>query len=253
VEKALYQGFLDTLAADTPLERRFLIISFQQYQEEHPQDPQSLEKLLGEFNALLPLTEADLREDEVVAPPTPEPTIAAPASLPKPPVAASVKPTAAPLPSRPEAVAPVAAAVAESVPATPSLPRPEVPRHPLTEAAPATAVPLYEKLKAERPMGTSLGETLRSERPNGTTLAEKAPKVESLREAISINQRFSFINELFNGENMEYHAAIQHLDGLPNADVARRYINEDLGQKYNWVRKEEHVNKLLKLIERKFA
>jgi hypothetical protein len=85
-------------------------------------------------------------------------------------------------------------------------------------------------------------------------LAERAgPKVETLREAISINQRFSFINELFGGENMEYHAAIQHLDTLPTADQARDYVSGHLSQRYDWNRKEEHVNKLLKLIERKFA
>ena len=86
------------------------------------------------------------------------------------------------------------------------------------------------------------------------SLAERAgPKVETLREAISINQRFSFINELFNGENMDYHAAIQHLDSLPTPEQARAYVSDDLSQRYDWNRKEEHVNKLLKLIERKFA
>jgi hypothetical protein len=87
-----------------------------------------------------------------------------------------------------------------------------------------------------------------------TPLAERnAPKVGSLREAISINQRFSFINELFNGENMEYHAAIQHLDELPTAEAATAYVRQELAQQYDWSRKEEHVGRLLKLIERKFA
>ena len=86
------------------------------------------------------------------------------------------------------------------------------------------------------------------------SLAERAgTKVETLREAISINQRFSFINELFGGENMEYHAAIQHLDSLPTAEQARAHVTGALLQRYDWGRKEEHVNKLLKLIERKFA
>ncbi len=52
---------------------------------------------------------------------------------------------------------------------------------------------------------------------------------------------------------MEYHAAIQHLDTLPTADQARAYVTGHLSQRYDWGRKEEHVNKLLKLIERKFA
>jgi hypothetical protein len=119
-----------------------------------------------------------------------------------------------------------------------------------TPAPAAAEKPLYEKLKTERTT-PPLSETLRTER-TAATLAEKAPKVESLREAISINQRFGFINELFNGENMEYHAAIQKLDAMPDAATARRYVQEDLAQQYGWVRKEEHVNKLLRLIDRKF-
>ena len=85
-------------------------------------------------------------------------------------------------------------------------------------------------------------------------MAERAAtKVETLREAISINQRFSFINELFGGENMDYHAAIQHLDSLTTAEQARAHVTGALSQRYDWSRKEEHVSKLLKLIERKFA
>ncbi len=121
-------------------------------------------------------------------------------------------------------------------------------------AAPAEA-PLYEKLKATQPTTSHLADTLREAAHGGaTTLAERgAPKVVSLREAISINQRFSFINELFNGENMEYHAAIQHLDSLPDADTALAYVRQELAPRHDWSRKEEHVGKLLKLIERKFA
>ena len=114
-------------------------------------------------------------------------------------------------------------------------------------------MPLHEKLKANQPATAPLAETLRATAVP-VPLAERAgPKVETLREAISINQRFSFINELFGGENMEYHAAIQHLDTLPTADQARDYVSGHLSQHYDWNRKEEHVNKLLKLIERKFA
>ena len=43
---------------------------------------------------------------------------------------------------------------------------------------------------------------------------------------------------------MDYHAAIQHLDSLPTADQARAYVTADLSQRYDWSRKEEHVNKL---------
>ncbi|MBC3540326.1 hypothetical protein H7U12_11600 [Rufibacter sp. H-1] len=78
-------------------------------------------------------------------------------------------------------------------------------------------------------------------------------KIGSLKEAISINQRFSFINELFEGDNMAYHAVIKQLDEYGSPDQAKQYLVKDVGSKYNWSRKEEHVQKLTKLIERKFA
>ena len=114
-------------------------------------------------------------------------------------------------------------------------------------------VPLHEKLKAGQPAAAPLADTLRGNAALASLAERAGPKVDSLREGISINQRFSFINELFGGENMDYHAAIQHLDSLPTAEEARGYVTGDLSQRYEWSRKEEHVNKLLKLIERKFA
>jgi hypothetical protein len=58
---------------------------------------------------------------------------------------------------------------------------------------------------------------------------------------------------LFNGENLEYYQAIQVLDKFEDAATARNYVTHDLSSRYNWTRKEEHVNKLLRLIDRKFA
>ncbi len=144
--------------------------------------------------------------------------------------------------------------VATPAPVLPSTaPQPEArPAQTLAET-PISVVPLYEKLKASRSDSQPLAETLRAHAAPPRPAEHSAPKVETLRAAISINQRFSFINELFNGENMEYHAAIQHLDSLPTAEQARSYLTNDLALRYDWARKEEHVGKLLKLIERKFA
>jgi hypothetical protein len=58
---------------------------------------------------------------------------------------------------------------------------------------------------------------------------------------------------LFNGENLEYYNAIKTLDTFDNADTAKNFVTQDLATRYNWAKKEEHVNKLLRLIERKFA
>jgi hypothetical protein len=248
VDKPFYQGFIDSLPDSSDLSRDFLTHRFELYHAANYKAHQPMQRLVAELSALLPLTTADLLEDgPVSAVATPAP--AAPAPAPAVPVS-----TPTPAPAPPAAVTPptfVAPPAAETAAPAPAQVAPPAPARPLPNTD-SSGVPLHEKLKAGQPAAAPLAETLRASAP--ASLAERpGPKVETLREAISINQRFSFINELFNGENMDYHAAIQHLDSLPTAEQARAYVSGDLTQRYDWGRKEEHVNKLLKLIERKFA
>lgn len=238
--KPFFEGFVNSLpTGNAPLSREFLRQSFDLYQAAHAKELPTLPPLVSEFSALLPLTEADLWDDGPAKPassPAPAQAVAhvAPIAAPAQVVSAPPKP-AAPAAARPQP--PVAAPNAAPTPPPPA------------------EAPLYEKLKATQPATLHLADTLREAAQGpATSLAERgAPKVGSLREAISINQRFSFINELFNGENMEYHAAIQHLDTLPDADAAVAYVQQELAPRHDWSRKEEHMAKLLKLIERKFA
>ena len=228
VDKAFFQGFVESLPVSNDLTPDFLIHRFELYHAANYKTHQPMQRLVEELSALLPLTTADLLEDG--------------------PVSATAA-TAMPEPAR---VAP--AVVAEPVLVTPptfvTAPVPIPTFSIITETA---SVPLHEKLKAGQTTSPALAETLRATATPASMAERTAPKVETLREAISINQRFSFINELFGGENMDYHAAIQHLDSLSTPDQARAYVSNDLSQRYDWSRKEEHVNKLLKLIERKFV
>ncbi|GAB3304821.1 hypothetical protein ACFQT0_00380 [Hymenobacter humi] len=259
IDKAFYQGFVDSLPASSEFSQDFLAHRFELYLAANYKAHQPMQRLVTEFSALLPLTTADLLEDgpvsagaapaapvaEPVATPAPKAPEPAPVVIPK--FVAYPAGTAAPASS---VVAPQPAPEAAPVAPAVSAPAPLV-------SAPASSdvitVPLHEKLKAGQPTAAPLAETLRATAAPAPLAERAGPKVETLREAISINQRFSFINELFGGENMEYHAAIQHLDSLPTADQARAYVTGDLSQRYDWSRKDEHVNKLLKLIERKFA
>ena len=227
VDKAFYQGFVDSLPASSVLSHDFLTHRFELHHAANYKAHQPMQRLVEELSALLPLTTADLLEDGPVSA-----TVAAAAPEPAPAIAPPV--AAAPAPVAPPTFAAGPAAVA---------------------AAPVETanMPLHEKLKAGQAIAPLLAETLRATVAPVALAERTGPKVETLREAISINQRFSFINELFGGENMEYHTAIQHLDSLPTSDQARAYVTGDLLQRYDWSRKEEHVNKLLKLIERKFA
>ena len=255
VDKSFFQGFVDSLPTTGDLSRDFLTHRFELYHAANYRAHQPMQRLVEEFSALLPLTTADLLEDGPVSASS---FLAASAAL--------AVPIAAPAPAPVATSAPVSVAVPSfaaapqrfpvpAVAAAPNVPAVAPPAAPIPSLSgtDSAGMPLHEKLKASQATTPALAETLRSTAVP-TSLAERAgPKVETLREAISINQRFSFINELFGGENMDYHAAIQHLDSLPSADQARAYVTANLSQRYEWSRKEEHVNKLLKLIERKFA
>ena len=228
VDKTFFQGFVESLPVSNDLTPDFLIHRFELYHAANYKTHQPMQRLVEELSALLPLTTADLLEDGPVS-------VTAVTAMPEPaPVAPAVV-------AEPVLVTPPTFVTAPV--ATPAFSI-------ITETA---SVPLHEKLKAGQATSPALAETLRATAAPASIAERTAPKVETLREAISINQRFSFINELFGGENMDYHAAIQHLDSLSTPDQARAYVSNDLSQRYDWSRKEEHVNKLLKLIERKFV
>ena len=251
LDKPFYEGFLDILPHET-LTRATLLERFAHYRTANYKTHQPVQRLVSELSTFLPLTTADLLEDGPVAASvlasTPVPPPASPAS--SVPMHPATPAPAATVPAEPATVPPTSAiAPSPAAPRIEQLPNPTVPA-----VASPEPLPLHEKLKATQPAGPGLAETLRATAPHAPTLTERtAPKVQSLREAISINQRFSFIHELFNDEIIEYHAALQYLDSLPAADQARAYILENLSSRYDWSRKEEHVAKLIKLLERKFA
>jgi hypothetical protein len=243
------------------------------YLQAHYKEQTSVATLLEMLNPMLPINKEDILEK--AAPATAPSTFAAaiptvstnnaplqPAPVPASgPVGPEAFPKPEPVVEKPIAEKPVPQPVPEKLaPAEPTptqQPTPTPVAAPSIEAQPVSTatqtqgpeVKLYEKFKTEKP---NLNETFKkAETP---TLGEKdTRKIESLKESISINQRFSFINELFNGENLEYYEAIQKLDSFPDAASAKNFLLQDLATQHNWVKKEEHINKLLRLIERKFA
>ncbi|MBC7448971.1 MAG: hypothetical protein H7330_13025, partial [Hymenobacteraceae bacterium] len=102
----------------------------------------------------------------------------------------------------------------------------------------------------------TLNDHLRSkvnQTPGLAEVLETKSKVESVSKAITTNQKFAFIAELFDGDRVAYEAAIQRLDSLPDADQARACVTSELAATHSWGGKDEHVQKLLRLIDRKFA
>lgn len=91
-----------------------------------------------------------------------------------------------------------------------------------------------------------------SEKQQSESVAEKAEKgkTTSLKLAIGINDKFFFINELFDGNMKEYNEAIEKLDSFENIDVANNFLNL-LTDKYNWNKDSDAFEQLLGFIHKK--
>ncbi len=224
IDKPLFAGFIDTLSASSR-DREYILSRFKLYINANQDKRTPLAELLQKFNSLLPITEQEATGQEAVVEATP---------LPKPTPAAPVR--------EQEVVSPIHTAQREaSAPAAPSQ-RPAYRPHEedAEEEAPKNMRPTLNDNFRKAP-AASLADTHSNQR------------IESLKNSISINQRFSFINELFNGENMAYYHTIKALDEYTDPEAAKRYITHEVASRYDWSKKQEHVNKLLRLIERKYA
>jgi len=85
------------------------------------------------------------------------------------------------------------------------------------------------------------------------SLGPKIPseKVQELKSAISINDKFIFINELFDGNLREYNETIETLNGLQNLNQASEYL--DLFRKKNfWDTGSKAFKTLSELVNRRF-
>lgn len=81
------------------------------------------------------------------------------------------------------------------------------------------------------------------------TLPPKAEPVQHLKQLININDKFTFINELFDGSLKEYNEAIETLNGFKVKNDAYEYL--DLLRKKNlWELESGTLMKLKDIVER---
>lgn len=245
LDKPLFQEFIESLSSSR-LDREYILDRFRQYLSGQAPRRTTLNTLLDLFNPLLPVSRQNISGRSTDEPPSSAPLPAAPRAAPVRDTAAEairIEKAPAPMFAKPEpARAPAAKSV--SAPAA-SQPKPSQPK-----PAVVSESGLNQKYKVEKP---SRHEAYAKN--TNTSLAENQinKSIGFLKDSISINQRYGFINELFNGQNMEYHAAIKKLDELGDADAAKNYLLKEVAAKYDWSKKEEHVQKLLRLIDRKFT
>ncbi|GAB3795618.1 hypothetical protein GCM10028819_11810 [Spirosoma humi] len=103
---------------------------------------------------------------------------------------------------------------------------------------------------------STLNDTLRESTPaEPTTVAEtfhRAP-IESVARSISLNQKFRFINQLFNGNSSAYNQAVEEIDTLNNYGQALDLISYRYASQYLWDMSSDEVSELVEILKRRFA
>ena len=87
------------------------------------------------------------------------------------------------------------------------------------------------------------------------TIAGKMQKnpVDDLKKSIGINQKFSFINELFDGDSNSYHQAIEKLNGSAGLAQAEAFLTGELAAKHGWSAEGQAFRQLQDLVNRRFS
>ena len=118
--------------------------------------------------------------------------------------------------------------------------------------------PKKEKKKAPKEIKTeesktSLNDKL-AESSEPVSLADKLKKqpITNLASSIGINQKFLFMNDLFEGERDAFHQSIAELDGFDSYLDADNYIKNNLVNKYDWDLENPSAVRFMELVERRY-
>jgi hypothetical protein len=86
------------------------------------------------------------------------------------------------------------------------------------------------------------------------TMAERlsVKSVVDLKKSIGINERFSFINELFSGNQQLFMESIDKINNQHAYEEARRILYEDLAGRMNWNTTAKPFSDLDELVKRRF-
>ena len=109
---------------------------------------------------------------------------------------------------------------------------------------------------SESGQAATLNDTLReAAAAEPETLVETFTRtpIESVARSISLNQKFRFINQLFNGNSSAYNQAIEEIDTLDNYGQALDLISYRYASQYLWDMSSDEVSELIEILKRRFA
>lgn len=99
---------------------------------------------------------------------------------------------------------------------------------------------------------TNLNDALREDKVELSAVLQSSP-IKDLRNAININDKFRFINELFRGDETMYERSIKTINSFGIYAEAEYWIQRELKIKLGWEEGSEVVADFDQLVKRRFA
>lgn len=119
-----------------------------------------------------------------------------------------------------------------------------------SEASPI--VDTLPKEKHEETKQVTLNDLLAKDQKSTVLNLHTKNKIMDIRSAMSINQKFMFIKDLFKNDNTAFDGAMSMADGCESYEKAVNSLIDNYSQRYNWEIDSPQVNELFDLIGRKF-
>jgi len=123
---------------------------------------------------------------------------------------------------------------------------------PSLEAPTLSQKPAREVHEAVAEVKESLNDRLKQEKPEMVSVLKETP-IKDLRKGIGINDRFTFVNELFRGDEAMYERSIKTINSFQILSEAEYWINRELKFKLGWNDTKEAVQHFYHLVRRRFA
>ena len=98
----------------------------------------------------------------------------------------------------------------------------------------------------------SLNDRLKEEKTELGSRLKEAP-IKDLRKGIGINDRFTFVNELFRGDEAMYERSIKTINSFNIYSEAEYWITRELRLKLGWDEDRETVRHFYQLVRRRFS
>lgn len=115
--------------------------------------------------------------------------------------------------------------------------------------APKEISEVNDRIKTEK---QSLNEVLKEDKKEIASNLVDTP-VKDLRKAIGINDKYVFINELFNGDEATYERSIKTINNFSVYPEAEQWIKRELYTKLCWLDNSKAVEEFYSVVRRRFA